>query len=577
VPDDIADELRALEHFYVATDPSPEEFDAIAAELDDMAACAAGSWDRALQYIRRQHPPPTGYGNGLCERVAFVRFLQAIRHRSTRLDELTDMIHALKRAELEKMLAGAHFLMESSLPDRDMEVRDLLFGRGINAEALRRSTGQAFAKLGKRWDRLSGRLISALLKVEEDVELGTHPGRRVYLGSDAIGGGGGGLAARQRRDFSPPIGKLYKGIAGAGDLEAYSSDEGLSDGDGPIEDTLRIHQLVGPSAARRGGWSPRQLGKAGRPRGPKALIQEVLLHREGYLRHSGLDEELIVDGQGQAPGVHAVEVRVPRTAAQVGHGAAQRTCSGSRSHSPSRRSPLDPRVVAEGGALSKAGSPTSPPAMVFEDDDQAQSQTSPEHTGNTEERSTQDHTLQARGRRLIEDSEESKEVQPPRPGTASKVEPASFFQTDAQAEDKTPLAELLRSRPRGADVEEPQAEPAPTNLDVPGLLKQAKAHFTKVDPSLGIEHARKRQPKGAAPPSVEPSARAWMCSRHRRAPRFSTPHGNLLAAGWLLFASRDGDRARFWPSGCARTGCTTRAAAMGARELLQPKAPSVRL
>merc|ERR1719291_699147 len=99
-------------------------------------------------------------------------------------------------------------------------------------------------------------MVQALLRSSEEVELGVHPGRRAYVHPGQGGAAGGGLAARQMRDFSPTA-------------FAPSSDEERSgsDADGPIEEALRIHQLV-PAAGARAETL------AGRPRGPRGLIQD---------------------------------------------------------------------------------------------------------------------------------------------------------------------------------------------------------------------------------------------------------------------------------------------------------------
>eukprot|EP00929_Paragymnodinium_shiwhaense_P111963 TRINITY_DN80211_c0_g1_i1.p1 TRINITY_DN80211_c0_g1~~TRINITY_DN80211_c0_g1_i1.p1 ORF type:complete len:1181 (+),score=325.80 TRINITY_DN80211_c0_g1_i1:167-3709(+) len=203
--------------FYLLEVPPTEAELAILEEVEDLNACANGNWETTLEQIRGHQRPPAGHGNGLCARGCFIRLFQGARQRLVRHDELIAMVDILKRAELEQMLEGMQFLMESSLPDEDVPLRDTIFGRGFSQGNLARSKGADFAGLSKRWNKLAARTVEELLTSKEPIALGAHPGRRTYIpgggaGAQGIGGAGGGLRARQRKNLSPGPERHYDGI-----------------------------------------------------------------------------------------------------------------------------------------------------------------------------------------------------------------------------------------------------------------------------------------------------------------------------------------------------------------------------
>lgn len=198
-------------------------------ELRDLEACAKGNWEVTLQTLRMSMKPPEGKGSGKCSRAPFVRLFHGAMLRLQRYDELRTMVNALRRAELQKILEAVHLLMESSLPDHDTALRDAVFGRGMAQVALdstQRTT--EFEFLQKRWRRLTRRIFDILQQDQENITLGTHPGRRIFVPGGgggytaaASGGAGGGLAARQRKDVSPTRERLYDGIVQTDDEDLF--------------------------------------------------------------------------------------------------------------------------------------------------------------------------------------------------------------------------------------------------------------------------------------------------------------------------------------------------------------------
>lgn len=207
--------------FYLLEFPPTDAQLAIEVELEDLNACAMGNWEATLEQIRASQRPPLGHGSGYCPRGAFLRLFQGTRQRISRMDELIQMAEKLKRAELLRMLEGVHLLMESTLPDEDVAMREAIFGRGITeANLVAAKSGMECQVLSKRWGNHASRVISILLQRPEDVELGVHLGRRTFMvgggagGSSRLAGGGagGGLAARERKDFSPPRHAPFPGL-----------------------------------------------------------------------------------------------------------------------------------------------------------------------------------------------------------------------------------------------------------------------------------------------------------------------------------------------------------------------------
>eukprot|EP00931_Biecheleriopsis_adriatica_P061125 TRINITY_DN36743_c0_g1_i1.p1 TRINITY_DN36743_c0_g1~~TRINITY_DN36743_c0_g1_i1.p1 ORF type:complete len:1377 (-),score=272.43 TRINITY_DN36743_c0_g1_i1:56-4186(-) len=210
-------------NFYHLEAPPTELEETIEAELEDLKACAETSWESALRAIRNAQRPPAGRGSGLASRGAFLRLFHGVRSRLARYEELVNMINSIRRAELQQVLEGVHFLMESTMPDEDLEMRDAIFGRGITQVMLNGHTDPLeFAALVKRWGRQLARIINIILKSHSSINLGVHPERRIFVpvlgakpGND--GGTGGGLPARQRKDISPPRHRLYDNIGEAED------------------------------------------------------------------------------------------------------------------------------------------------------------------------------------------------------------------------------------------------------------------------------------------------------------------------------------------------------------------------
>lgn len=210
--------------FYLLELPPTEDEIAIEAELEDLNQCAQGNWMTTLEHIRGAQRPPHGTGSGYVSRGAFLRLFQGARQRLARHHELSQMVDNLKRAELDRVLQGVHFLMESDVPDEDAATRDAIFGRGFTHANLNGSVGLYFDKLVKRWDRYAGKVVSSLQANRNLIELGVHMGRRNFVPGGGAGGqwkvqcqeayvgAGGGLMARQRKDFSPPRSPTYQGI-----------------------------------------------------------------------------------------------------------------------------------------------------------------------------------------------------------------------------------------------------------------------------------------------------------------------------------------------------------------------------
>jgi len=129
------------------------------------------------------------------------------------------MIEKLKRAELLRVMHGIHLLMESTLPNDDGRLRDAIFGKGITESALvAAKTGTDLLHLSQKWCLQVSRITDIMLKREDNIELGVHLDRRTFMvggaagGVNMGGGAGGGLAARERRDFSPTRGPVWRGM-----------------------------------------------------------------------------------------------------------------------------------------------------------------------------------------------------------------------------------------------------------------------------------------------------------------------------------------------------------------------------
>lgn len=196
--------------FYMLEPPPSELETSIQDELSDLIACATSNWEASLQSIKASYKPPLGSGRGFCQPGAFMRLFVGAQQHLKRLNELIAMINVIKRAELQNVLEGVHLLMESNVPDSDLVIRDCIFGRGFTQGMLDAQDRLNSMALEKRWGKLLTRIIRALSKATAPVQLGYHIGRRIFVpgggGGEFFwsGGAGGGLAARQRKDFSPP-------------------------------------------------------------------------------------------------------------------------------------------------------------------------------------------------------------------------------------------------------------------------------------------------------------------------------------------------------------------------------------
>lgn len=207
--------------FYLLEYPPTEAQEAIEAELHDLNACALGNWEATIEQIRACQRPPMGHGSGLCPRSAFIRLFQGTRQRVARMDELIEMAEKLKKSELLRMVQGVHLLMESALPNDDVALREAIFGRGITEAALLGTrNGTESGALSKKWCNHAGKIVGILLQRYDDIELALHVGRRTFMvgggagSSTRVAGGaaGGGLAARERKDFSPPRPPIWPGL-----------------------------------------------------------------------------------------------------------------------------------------------------------------------------------------------------------------------------------------------------------------------------------------------------------------------------------------------------------------------------
>eukprot|EP00427_Karlodinium_veneficum_P002094 CAMPEP_0169152880 /NCGR_PEP_ID=MMETSP1015-20121227/51770_1 /TAXON_ID=342587 /ORGANISM="Karlodinium micrum, Strain CCMP2283" /LENGTH=1298 /DNA_ID=CAMNT_0009222745 /DNA_START=52 /DNA_END=3946 /DNA_ORIENTATION=+ len=207
--------------FYLLEYPPTEAQEAIDAELHDLNACALGNWEATIEQIRACQRPPLGHGSGFCPRSAFIRLFQGTRQRVARMDELIEMAEKLKKAELLRTVQGVHLLMESTLPNDDVALREAIFGRGITEAALLGArSGPESAALSKKWCNHQARIVGILLQRYDDIELAMHIGRRTFMvgggagSSTRVAGGaaGGGLAARERKDFSPPRPPIWPGL-----------------------------------------------------------------------------------------------------------------------------------------------------------------------------------------------------------------------------------------------------------------------------------------------------------------------------------------------------------------------------
>ncbi|CAJ1344615.1 unnamed protein product, partial [Effrenium voratum] len=193
--------------FYLLEPPETEMEIAVKAELKELQECADSAFDSELGAIRKCLP-------GTCSRGAFLRLFQGVRSRLARYGALEEMMNAMRRAELEQVLEGVHFLMESDRPDEEVGLRDSIFGKGITKVMLDETPPWDFSALVKRWSGHCARILGHLVKSHDPVKLEAHPGRRIFIPLPGLvpshdGGTGGGLQARQKKDFSPTRAKLY--------------------------------------------------------------------------------------------------------------------------------------------------------------------------------------------------------------------------------------------------------------------------------------------------------------------------------------------------------------------------------
>lgn len=196
--------------FYLLDFPPADAQVAMETELEDLNRCGLMNWEATTATVTSCQRPPLGYGSGFCPRSTFIRLFEGTRGRISRMDQLIQMAEHLKRAELLRVLRGMHQLMESTEPNEDVQLREAIFGRGISENALvAAKTGTELMQISHKWCSHAARVSNILLQRTDDIELGVHLGRRTFM----VGGGGsmrpcggaagGGLAARERKDFSP--------------------------------------------------------------------------------------------------------------------------------------------------------------------------------------------------------------------------------------------------------------------------------------------------------------------------------------------------------------------------------------
>jgi len=239
--------------FYLLEALETQEEEAINDELEELQACMDNAWDAALGTIRACLKPPKGTGTNRCSRGAFLRLFHGVRSRLSRYDQLIEKINSMRRSELAQVLEGVHFLMESTLPDEDIGLRDAIFGKGITKVMLEETRHPLdFDALVKRWRGHCGRIVGHLVNSRANIFLEAHPGRRIFIPLPGTvpshdGGTGGGLQARQRKDFSPTRQKLFEGLS---DYEVES----------PASTRGRKHSSS-RSPRKRNPWSPAPSGR----------------------------------------------------------------------------------------------------------------------------------------------------------------------------------------------------------------------------------------------------------------------------------------------------------------------------
>jgi len=96
------------------------------------------------------------------------------------------------------------------MPNEVVELRDLIFGRGLNKQNLAAKTGRDFDILSAEWLQHIDGFTGILDARREDVELGVHDGRRTFL----PGGAGGASAAKgvRRQELSPSRAVPFAGM-----------------------------------------------------------------------------------------------------------------------------------------------------------------------------------------------------------------------------------------------------------------------------------------------------------------------------------------------------------------------------
>lgn len=181
----------------VEVPPTEAEF-AIEKEMKDLNACASGNWEVTIEGIQACRWPPLGTGSGFCPRSLFIRLFQGARQRIARQDELIMLCENLKRMELRQVLEGVHYLMESTVPDEDLSIREAIFGKSFTEQNLYNSRGDDFKTLSRRWVRSLRDIIDIILCDSTDIELGVHAGRRIFT----PGGGAGGTQLAAGLSFS---------------------------------------------------------------------------------------------------------------------------------------------------------------------------------------------------------------------------------------------------------------------------------------------------------------------------------------------------------------------------------------
>eukprot|EP00929_Paragymnodinium_shiwhaense_P074690 TRINITY_DN38231_c0_g5_i1.p1 TRINITY_DN38231_c0_g5~~TRINITY_DN38231_c0_g5_i1.p1 ORF type:complete len:1194 (+),score=292.08 TRINITY_DN38231_c0_g5_i1:125-3706(+) len=442
--------------------PSPAHL-ALSVELDDITSCAMGIWESTLEFIRSSQQPPLGHGTGYCSRGAFLRLFLSAQRNIGRIDDLIALAETLKRSELQQVVEGVRFLMESALPDEDPALRNAIFGRGLNESAITAAqTSVEFHALARRIGWQLSSIICILFRRTTVVQLGTHPGRRIYVPGGCAGspfkkgaghgGAGGSLLARELKHDKPPPGYVYPG--------QLPEDDDAVDGDGD-----GLPHIV-PAANGDGYWirarNIRLDAKAFSAGGAMALT-EILAVRRRPTSAAGISGERRGQRERLSPQLQPAELMMSLLAGTLLDGGGP-GLPALPIHSPWmqwRTSMLGPcRLVESAGTVDKGSTgathgyskdvPLAPPTLrYFRGEDEPGPQgTLPEVLGRSALPSPSNAAVAAC----------QKAAKQPKPQRCSSPQPVS----PKVAKQHQPLEAALDDA-----VDEPQAEPAPQQAPSP--------------------------------------------------------------------------------------------------------------